>query len=428
MNFLDLTGLEKILQSIKNYFASKKELTDGLNLKQNKTDDTLTTTDKTMVGAINEVRFNIGNLDNLTTTEKTDLVKAINEIKSMPIPQDGREIELQKGTTHIQWRYVGEIAWINLVSLDEIKGERGIQGIQGVKGNQGLPGVKGDKGDTGTFDTTTEFQELTTTNKTVIGGLNEVNGKMVTDYSGLSNTPFKVKKGTIDNPIIFSELTDGYYSLSGFVKMFADEEASEWDTSEESYIQNTGSILTQIIGTSVMRINLVDRTMEYLNFFVGDSIDYNEDIHNIPITTLFGTVENPIVLTTLTQGLYFLSGEYKDKNSDTATVNGNNTFIIVKRSEGSNKSKIYFPNSVVEAKEVEDEANTFYYQTDEDIAYWVGNTYDLTTTNKETVVNAVNEVNTKTDTNATNIVAIQNELGTNKTTLEDNINSIKGVL
>lgn len=177
MNFLDLTGLEKILQSIKNYFASKKELTDGLNLKQDKTDNTLTTTDKTMVGAINEVKLNIGNLDNLTTTEKTDLVKAINEIKSMPIPQDGREIELQKGTTHIQWRYVGEIAWINLVSLDEIKGERGIQGIQGVKGNQGLPGVKGDKGDTGTFDTTTEFQELVTVNKTVIGAINELNNK-----------------------------------------------------------------------------------------------------------------------------------------------------------------------------------------------------------------------------------------------------------
>lgn len=38
---------------------------------------------------------------------------------------DGREIELQKSATHIQWRYVGETSWTNLVALADIKGDPG---------------------------------------------------------------------------------------------------------------------------------------------------------------------------------------------------------------------------------------------------------------------------------------------------------------
>lgn len=38
---------------------------------------------------------------------------------------DGREVELQKGATHIQWRYVGDPTWTDLVSLDDITGPPG---------------------------------------------------------------------------------------------------------------------------------------------------------------------------------------------------------------------------------------------------------------------------------------------------------------
>jgi hypothetical protein len=68
---------------------------------------------------------------------------------------DGREIELQKSTTHIQWRYVGDVDWIDLVALADLKGEQGeqgiqgIQGIQGVAGDDGEQGPQGEKGDTG---------------------------------------------------------------------------------------------------------------------------------------------------------------------------------------------------------------------------------------------------------------------------------------
>ena len=65
---------------------------------------------------------------------------------------DAREIELQKSSTAIQWRYVGDEKWNELISLAEItgpQGEQGIPGPQGPTGPQGEQGIQGPKGDTG---------------------------------------------------------------------------------------------------------------------------------------------------------------------------------------------------------------------------------------------------------------------------------------
>ena len=59
---------------------------------------------------------------------------------------DAREIELQKSSNTLQWRYVGDEKWNDLVALAEITGEKGEQGIPGP---QGEPGAQGPKGDTG---------------------------------------------------------------------------------------------------------------------------------------------------------------------------------------------------------------------------------------------------------------------------------------
>jgi hypothetical protein len=45
---------------------------------------------------------------------------------------DGREIELQTNATHIQWRYVGDVAWTNLVALADITGSTGATGERGI--------------------------------------------------------------------------------------------------------------------------------------------------------------------------------------------------------------------------------------------------------------------------------------------------------
>ena len=68
---------------------------------------------------------------------------------------DGREIELQVNNGYIQWRYVGEKTWNNLVALSILegkqgpKGDKGEQGLTGATGPQGEKGPKGDKGERG---------------------------------------------------------------------------------------------------------------------------------------------------------------------------------------------------------------------------------------------------------------------------------------
>lgn len=49
---------------------------------------------------------------------------------------DGREIELQKSLTHIQWRYVGVATWTNLVALADITGDDGAPGSPGEDGRE----------------------------------------------------------------------------------------------------------------------------------------------------------------------------------------------------------------------------------------------------------------------------------------------------
>lgn len=67
--------------------------------------------------------------------------------------KDGREIQIQNNGTAIQWRYVGDESWTDLVQLSEITGSAGPQGEQGPKGetgSQGQTGPQGPKGDPGT--------------------------------------------------------------------------------------------------------------------------------------------------------------------------------------------------------------------------------------------------------------------------------------
>lgn len=84
--------------------------------------------------------------------------------------KDGREIELQNNGTAIQWRYVGDESWTDLVQLSEITGAKGDPGEDGItpaigengnwylgetdtgkpsRGAQGPAGPDGDQGPAG---------------------------------------------------------------------------------------------------------------------------------------------------------------------------------------------------------------------------------------------------------------------------------------
>ena len=58
-------------------------------------------------------------------------------------------IELQKGDTHIQWKYADEEVWQDLIAIQELKGDKGDTGIQGPKGEQGEQGPQGIQGEQG---------------------------------------------------------------------------------------------------------------------------------------------------------------------------------------------------------------------------------------------------------------------------------------
>lgn len=53
---------------------------------------------------------------------------------------DGREVQFNKSATHIQWRYVGDATWIDLVALADITGDDGTDGTDGTNGADGTDG------------------------------------------------------------------------------------------------------------------------------------------------------------------------------------------------------------------------------------------------------------------------------------------------
>ena len=83
--------------------------------------------------------------------------------------KDGREIELQNSGTAIQWRYVGDNVWTDLVQLSSLKGKKGDKGDKGDRGEtgatgpQGETGLQGPKGDSGIASR----QEMTSSDTTV---------------------------------------------------------------------------------------------------------------------------------------------------------------------------------------------------------------------------------------------------------------------
>lgn len=79
-------AINEVSASVKNVdhsaFATKTELTDGLNLKLDKTEITQYLTKTENETSENEIKSQIGTLSNLNTTAKTSIVEALNEISS----------------------------------------------------------------------------------------------------------------------------------------------------------------------------------------------------------------------------------------------------------------------------------------------------------------------------------------------------------
>ena len=98
---------------------------------------------------IQTIQSQIGDLSDLTTEAKGNLVAAINEAAASG---GAGSMDLRVADGYVQYSTDGGMTWTNLIAMADLKGGKGDKGDPGEKGDPGAPGAKGDpgeKGDTG---------------------------------------------------------------------------------------------------------------------------------------------------------------------------------------------------------------------------------------------------------------------------------------
>lgn len=110
----------------------------------------------------------IGDLDDLTTKAKDNLVAAINEAAKTGSGGSG-SIDLRVSDGYIQYSNDGGATWENLIAVADLKGDDGAPGTPGTDGKDGAPGQDGyspsasvSKTDTGATITITDKTGTTT--------------------------------------------------------------------------------------------------------------------------------------------------------------------------------------------------------------------------------------------------------------------------
>ena len=91
------------------------------------------------------IQAQIGDLSQLTTEAKENLVAAINEAARTGGGSGGGTIDMRVSGGYIQYSNDG-VTWENLIAVSELKGEAGPQGLKGDTGPQGPQGIPGEKG------------------------------------------------------------------------------------------------------------------------------------------------------------------------------------------------------------------------------------------------------------------------------------------
>lgn len=93
------------------------------------------------------IQRQIGDLADLTTEAKENLVAAINEAARSGGGAGSMDLRVADG--YIQYSRDGGGTWQNLIAVAELKGDKGDKGDPGAPGAKGDPGEKGDTGATG---------------------------------------------------------------------------------------------------------------------------------------------------------------------------------------------------------------------------------------------------------------------------------------
>lgn len=94
---------------------------------------------------LSKIQTQIGDLSDLTTDDKENLVAAINEVAKTGSGGVG-SISMQTADGYIQYSTDNGKSWKNLIALDELKGEPGQDGAPGKDGEPGKDGTPGKDG------------------------------------------------------------------------------------------------------------------------------------------------------------------------------------------------------------------------------------------------------------------------------------------
>ena len=123
---------------------TKISKTFKVNMRNKPADYVFTPTDQTTLAELVE---QIGNLDELTTEAKDNLVAAINEAAKSG--GGGGSFSMRVDNGYIQYSTDGGASWNDLIATAELQGPQGPKGDTGPKGETGAQGPKGDTGAAG---------------------------------------------------------------------------------------------------------------------------------------------------------------------------------------------------------------------------------------------------------------------------------------
>ena len=158
--------------------------------------------------------------------------------------ENGREIELQVTEEYIQWRYVGDTTWYDLISLSLLKGGTGEQGIPGesntlsigtvTKGDEAAATITGTspnqilnlvlpKGDTGTDGITPNIQV----------------GETTTLSAGSDATV--TQTGTTENPVLNFGIPEGTPGTDGVTPNIQVGETTTLSAGSSATVTQTGT-------------------------------------------------------------------------------------------------------------------------------------------------------------------------------------------
>ena len=196
---------------------------------------------------------------------------------------DGREIELQKGTLYIQWRYVGTATWNNIIAYSDLKGDKGdtgetgltgANGTQGIQGIQGIQGAQGQDGLNG-IGNSIEPKEVSVVTAaataakigtTTEGTYAPTKGNMILLTLSVANTasnPTLNVDGSGVKSILIGNVAPSNIAMAGTkvllwydgtaYQLFGSQRAS--DSAGATYTGITGSTATTTTATSTLAIN-----------------------------------------------------------------------------------------------------------------------------------------------------------------------------